>query len=258
MRIRRTGLLLLLAALVAGIIAFLPSKVAEGFANRALAPAARLQTTGTIWNGQGELQFTRGAGTLSIPLTWRFEPAWLLRLRLGWRLESSSPVANGHTSLGLGLASLAMRDTELATDAVLWHRLSPASMLLGAGGTYTLLILGDESVVVRRGDQPLIDGTAQLTAGNFALATFAPQPLGNYNLKLNAKDGNVSFAFLPAQGALQFDGSGSLALVTPRSFSFKGTASMSADLPPTVANAIKSAGVAQSDGRVLFDVKRNW
>ncbi len=258
MRVRRAGIVLLLAALAAGVILFLPAKVVEGFANRALAPAARLQTAGTIWTGQGELQFSRGAGTLSIPLTWRLEPAWLMRLRLGWRLESSSPAANGHVSLGLGLASLALRDTDLTTDAALWHRLSPAAMLLGAGGTCTLRIAGDEAVVVRYGDQPLIDGNAQLSAGNFALATFAPQALGNYHLKLSAKDGNVSFAFLPAQGALQFDGSGSLALSAPRSFNFKGTASLSADLPPAVANAIRSAGVSQSDGRVLIDVKRNW
>jgi hypothetical protein len=227
-------------------------------ANRALAPAAQLQTTGTVWRGRGELQITRGAGTLSIPLSWRFEPSWLMRLRLGWHLESSSPVASGHASLGLGPGSLALRDTDLATDAALWHRLSPAAMLLGAGGTYTLRIAGDESVVVRHGEQPLVDGSAQLNAGNFALSTFAPRALGNYSIKLNARDGNVSFTFLPAQGALQFDGGGLLALSAPLTFSFKGTASMSADLPPPVANAIKSAGAAQSDGRVLIDVKRNW
>lgn len=255
---RRASALLLLAAFAAGAVAFLPASAVEGVANRVLAPAARLQTSGTVWNGRGELQFIRGAGMLSIPLSWRFEPSWLIRLRLGWRLESSSPAANGHVSVGLGLASLALRDTNLATDAALWHRLSPAAMLLGAAGTYTLRIAGDESVVVRRGDQPLIDGSAQLNAGNFALSTFAPQALGNYNIRLNAQDGNVSFAFLPAQGALQFDGGGSLALAAPRTFSFKGTASLSADLPPTVANAIRSAGIAQSDGRVLIDVKRNW
>lgn len=255
---RRTAALLLLAAFAAGTVAFIPAGAVEGMANRALAPAARLQASGTIWNGQGELQFTRGAGMLSIPLSWRFEPSWLIRLRLGWRLESSSPAASGHVSMGLGLASLALRDTNLATDAALWHRLSPAAMLLGAGGTYTLRIAGGESVVVRRGEQPLIDGSAQLNAGNFALSTFAPRALGNYSIKLNAQDSNVSFTFLPAQGALQFDGSGALALSAPRTFSFKGTASMSADLPPSVVNAIKSAGAAQSDGRVLIDVKRNW
>jgi hypothetical protein len=255
---RRTGIALLLTALAIGIVAFLPARIFESAANRALAPTARLQTAGTVWNGNGELQFTRGAGTLAIPLAWQFEPSWLARFRLGWRLRTTAPAASGSTSIGIGVNSLALRDTEFTTDAALWHRLSPAAMLLGAGGRLMLRITDGDVVVLHQGDQPRVEGNARIEAGNFALTTLAPQALGNYVLKLNALDGAVHFSFLPAQGALQFDGAGMLTLASPRALAFKGTASLSADLSPSMAASIRAAGTPQTDGRVLIDMKRNW
>lgn len=255
---RRTIILLLLGALLIGGVAFLPARVVEGAANRALAPSVRLQTAGTVWNGHGELLFTRGGGTLVIPIDWRFEPAWLLRMRAGWRLRAGGGVTSGVSSVGLGFGSIALRDTDLTTDSALWHRLSPAAMLLGAGGTISLRISGGEMLVVDTGDTARAEGQARIDARQFALNTLAPQALGNFALSLRASDGVVDFNFLPAQGALQFDGAGRLTLAAPRTFAFKGTASLSADLAPSMASSIKAAGTPQSDGRVLMDMKRNW
>lgn len=255
---RRTLILLLLAALATGAVAFLPARMVEGFANRALAPAVRLQTAGTVWNGHGELQVTRGGSTLVIPIDWRFEPVWLLRFRAGWRLRAGGAAASGMSSVGLGYSSVALRDTDLTTDAALWHRLSPAAMLLGAGGTIGLRVSGDDMLVVHTGESTRADGQARIDARQFALNTLAPQALGNFALNLRAADGVVDFNFLPAQGALQFDGSGRFTLSPPRTFAYKGTASLSAELAPSLASSIKAAGTPQSDGRVLMDLKRNW
>jgi general secretion pathway protein N len=252
--ITRRSVVLLLIAFAIGLVAFLPARMLETTINSNLTPA-EVSLRGTIWNGSGQLK----SATLLLPLAWQFEPAALLRLRAGWRLEALSPQLTGAASIGAGFGSIEIRQADLSLDAATLpqlHRDLALVGLMGPSGRMAISIA--DGFTAAYGNVPKIHGEALLKIDRIALSSLSPQPLGNYQVKLTARDNILDYAIVEASGALKLDGGGSATLINPRQFSFAGNATAAAGLPDSMVSALKSVSQPLPDGRLRIDYKGRW
>jgi hypothetical protein len=252
--ISRRNIVLLVIAFAIGLVAFLPARMLEPTINGNLTPA-EVSLRGTIWNGNGQLK----SATLLLPFAWQFEPSALLRLRAGWRVEALSPQITGAASVGAGFVSVEVRQADLSLDAATLpqlHRDLALAGLMGPSGRVAISIA--DGLTAAYGNVPRVHGEALLKIDRIALSSFSPQPLGNYQVKLTARDNILDYAIVEANGALKLDGSGSATLTNPRQYSFAGNATAAAGLPDSIVSALKSVSQPLPDGRLRIDYKGRW
>ncbi len=252
--ITRRNVCLLMAAFIIGLIAFLPARMLESSINNSVTPA-QVSLRGTVWNGTGQLK----SAALSLPFAWQFEPGALLRLRAGWRVEALSPQLTGAASIGAGFGSIEIRQAELSIDAAMLpqlHRDLALMGLMGPSGRVTISVA--DGFTAAYGSVPGLRGEALLKIDALALASFAPQPLGNYRIKIVARDNVLDYNIVDASGALKLDGGGSATLTNPRQYAFTGHATTAAGLPDSIVSALKSVSQPLPDGRLRIDYKGRW
>lgn len=253
---RRLLVLTALAALAAGLVVFMPARVIEGPANRALAPGWRLATEGTPWHGSGVLHSLR-APDVAIPLSWEFAPAALLRLRAAWRISAGSPALSGPATVALGASGWELRDTAIVADAALLPQAHPGLALLAPAGQLAIEVPAGAWLRGGYGEEFRFEGEALFKAKNLALATFALQPLGDYDVKLTGRGNTLDYAFVRSAGAFKLDGGGSLG-TGPRLFTYAGHATVSPELPPSLLSQLRASAQPLPDGRLRFDLKTAW
>ena len=167
------------ASFLSGLIAFAPARLAEGVANRALAPQARVQIAdGTFWSGRGAMLLRSGGSANEIPFTWRFDALALLRLRAGVALSADSAALAGTVKVALGFRTIEIRDANLRMDASLITAINSMAALLGPAGTLQLDTRPGESIFFNYRGPQLINGNLKLRTGNVMLRSVAPRVFG--------------------------------------------------------------------------------
>ena len=257
----RTLLILFLTAFIIGLLAFAPATLIEGPANRAMAPHAALSVSGgTIWFGNGTLLLFPTARPVSVPISWRFDPLALWRLRVGYYLQANSASIAGNTRIGAGFGSIQLRDMALKIDTVLISRFHPLVSLLDPRGTLRININNDDSITSPyqlQHDIPSAEGKLIVQIDSLILPSLSPRPLGIYEIAIKFDHTRAEFAFNRATGQLKLDGGGTVAWGNPRTFAYQGMANAPRD-QAQLWSQLSAVGKPTADGRLKIDVNSKW
>lgn len=253
----RNWIILAMASFILGLIIFLPARLLEGLANRALAPQAQLAIIdGSLWSGRGTLSLA-GANIAAVPFRWRVDALALLRLRAGLHLQFDSAAIAGSTRLGVSFRSIEIRDTDLRLDAGLIGNFSSMAGLLGPAGSLQLRSAEGESVIANYRGPLLASGNFKLRAENLLLRSLAPRALGQYAVDVTLRDSAAEFRIGEASGPLKLDGGGSIRWSMPHQLSYRGIAAAPADAAELLA-PLRMIGRPMADGRVQIDYQGGW
>lgn len=174
-----------------------------------------LNARGTVWNGQGDLLLSGGAGSkgqTALPegIRWKLGLGWSAGPAL--RAHVSSPCCTEHPivmTLQPGLGSAQVRFDAFSSR---W----PAAMLVGLGTPWNTLRLDGQlllqspgfAVAWNRG-RPSLQGQIIVEAHDLATRVSTLRPLGSYRVEVQAganDQANLSLATL--SGGLQLQGNG--------------------------------------------------
>ncbi len=246
------------AAFLIGLAIFAPASLLESAVQKNLAASGAgsfSQQGGSLWSGKGVL--TLAGGKTVIPLSWRFDAAALLRLRLGVFIDFDSSSLRGTARVSRGLTALVLRDTDLNADLAMLANWLPAVALTRSSGMLRLRVADGEQIGLYA-DQPLpLRGSFDLGVENLVLPQWTSAPLGSYTVRVSAVEGAAEFAVTQSTGLLQLEGSGALRTLPSREFSFRGLAAPTrpgTQLPALLA----TLGTPGKDGRVAIDFRSPW
>lgn len=250
---------LLLASFIACLVMLAPAALFDwamsGTPNTALRFASE---SGTVWTGRGRIDIAADTSPVVIPISWRFDPLSLLRLRPGFFVEANAPALAGTTHMGLRFDDIELRDTVIEADARLLSMAHPAGALFAPTGKIRLRQSADEyfraSPASNEKEAWRVNGSIGLTAEQLGLAGAFNMPASNYELKLQGDGTTINVAILRSSGPLKLEGTGTLALAVPRRFTFSGFATAAGDAPA----ALKQIGPTMADGRQRIEINTAW
>ncbi len=237
----------------------------------ALAPAALLERvvpvdspvrfaaeSGTIWNGRGRVSVQTDSTPLNVPVAWRFDPTALLRLRLGFRIQADGPIIVGVSHLGLRTGSVELRDTGVIADARVLSAAHRLAAVFAPQGQLRLQQGNGESLTIGFPDNTEgywhVEGGMGLHVEKFVLGGIVNAAVGSHEIALQGAATTVNFSIPRSSGALKLEGAGSLALASPRRFTFSGFATAANDAPAS----LKQLGAALPDGRQRLEINTPW
>jgi hypothetical protein len=249
---RRAVVWIVALAFAGGMLVTLPASLLEAPANAAMAPYLRLAATGTIWRGSGTLT---GARSFAVPLTWRFSPLSLFRLRAAWQVTADASALKGSLGIGADLGTIEFRHVDLDMDVAMWAALHPAADLFRPAGR---IRIDSASLVVGHGGSVRSDGDARVRLDNLILANIAERAIGSYLVTAKGSDRGINFKVGESSGSVTLDGGGSITMAAPREVSYTGEARVAAGAPEAIRNLFAGAGEALPDGRIRIDQKARW
>lgn len=211
---RATGLLLLLTG-CAAVIAHLPASLLDARLAAATGQRWRLAgASGTLWQGEGQLMYAGASGEV-LPmsrLAWRWQPAALRQLALGWQIDSDGHVGQARLQWG----GVVMENLQLQVPVAAVTAFSPRWQGARLGGVLQLQVP----------QWQLAGGQAQGSATLSWQAASSPlsriQPFGSYALDVQGQGSQVLLSMRTLHGPLQIQGQGSYA---GNSLQLAGTAS---------------------------------
>ena len=245
-------------AFIAGLVVFLPAHLFESRVNSALQSPWKMTLGGSVWNGTGVLKSGSPSETLTVPLTWKFSPQALTRLRAAWDVVPTSPALSGSARVGAGWQSVEISDAALTVDAGALSQVFPVIALLAPTGNFLVTIPAGARLSIAYGNDIHVNGETEIKVDNLGLRPAGPQVLGNYQLKITARDTIVDYRIMQSGGALKLDGGGSIQTASPRTIAYAGNATTSPTLPENVLSTLKSIGKPEADGRIRIDWKTQW
>ena len=250
---------LLLASFAVSVAVLAPAALLERATGGTPNARARFAAdAGTIWSGRGRIAIIPDTTPIAIPLAWRFDPRALAGLRLGYFIEANAPVLSGSAHVGLGFGSLELRDAALSVDARLLSMAHPAAALFAPAGMIRLQQSADEQFSVRFAandkDGWRVTGLMGLAAEQLALGGVINAPVGSHEFKLRGDGPTINVSILRSDGPLKLQGTGSIALASPRRFTFSGFATVPVDAPA----ALKQLGPTLADGRQRIELNTTW
>lgn len=255
---RRTWWWLALASFVISAIVLIPAAVLEFVAGQ--TPNANLRFTadgGTIWAGRGRVDITQNTTRFVIPLTWRFDPLALFRLRIGFNIEANATELSGTTHIGLGLRNVELRDTTLSADARMVSTAHVAIAIVAPIGRVRLRQAAAERLSIRTGnsnENDRVDGVIGIEIEQLALGGIVNSPMGNHAIDVRGEGTTIKLSVLRSSGPLKLEGAGTVALNPPRRFTFSGFATAAVDAPAT----LKQLGPTMPDGRQRIEINTTW
>ena len=256
---RKTSAGILLAiAFIAGLVVFLPAHLFESRLNESLQAPWKMTVGGSVWNGRGVLRSGPSIETHAVPLTWKFVPLALTRLRATWEVVPTSPALSGSAKIGVGWQSVEISDAVLRVDAGTLSQIFPVIALLAPTGNFLVTTPADARLAIAYGSDFHAHGETEIRIDNLGVRPAGPQPLGNYLLQINARDTMVNYKIIQSVGALKLDGGGSIQTASPRTIAYTGNATPSPTLPENVLSTLKSIGKPDAEGRLRIDWKAPW
>lgn len=244
--IRNLLLLVIVLALVAvGVLAFLPASTALGFVGGRLGPVQLGDVSGTVWKGQAEPASINGQpiGTLG----WRLHPLGLLRARADADLTLAGDTYNGTGAISV------QRDRTLRVRDL--HLVMPANKLQPLLDIPALVFRGDVQVDVdeaelRGGFPTQVKGRA--TWKNASVAGSAEAQFGDVVTDFaSTPDGGIAGTVSDGGGPLQASGSYTANLV-----GYDADIALRArDGNPQVLEALQYIGEPQPDGSARLVVR---
>lgn len=247
------------ASFAIGLVVLAPAALLEWTTSQ--TPNARVRfaaDTGTIWTGRGHITVAADTTPLVLPVMWRFDPRALLGLRLGFIVEANAPALSGSARIGWRFGDVELRDASLSADARLLTMVHPAAALFTPAGKIRLQQSGDERLGVRSaskaGEAWRVNGAIRLHAEQLAFGGIINGPVGSHEITLRGEGAIINISVLRSSGPLKLEGAGTLALATPRRFTFSGFASVAGDAPAT----LKQLGPVLPDGRQRIELDTTW
>lgn len=228
-----------LAALLAGLVAMFPARVAyQWFAPPQLSLSG---ISGSVWSGtaaQGSV-----AGLFVSDVTWSFRPLALFRLALGYDIAARLPGGFIESDVDVGPGG-EVRFSDLAATLPL-ASLQSAFRLEGIDAE---LALQFDNVVLEDGFPSELDGSVGLS--KLVLRALSPAALGDYRADLQTNDGTITGTVEDVSGVL--DLSGNMSLDGNRAYSLIGHVAANAGAPASVTEQLRFLGSPDQQGRREF------
>lgn len=189
-----------LAAFVFGLVAFLPARVAAGWAEQA-APLSFGGVTGTVFHGRAS--YVSGPGGAVENLGWTMHPAALLLGRLSADLEINSDLG--------GFSAQASRSLFGQTTFEKVRGSASAGWLAKLGGYTFLPLSADVRVDISEAsfdDDLRFDAlSGEIRVANTRWELFNPPvPLGRFTTALSKADDGIRATIVQSEGPLALDG----------------------------------------------------
>jgi hypothetical protein len=203
MRALRYGLIGLITFII-GLVAFLPARVAAGWAEH-MGPIAMGGVTGTLFDGRAS--YISGPDGAIKNVAWTLEPASLLLGRISARLNIDSDLGGFDANVSRSL--FGQTTIENVTGS------ASASWLAKLGGYTFLPLSGDVRVNIDEAvfdDELHFDALAgQINLVNTRWQLFNPPvPLGRFTAALGRSDDGLRVTIVESDGPLAIDGGLSL------------------------------------------------
>lgn len=198
---------LVVAAVLAAILWRAPASLVDLAARRAGAGEVRVSASeGTLWGGQGTVEVIdrpTQAWQSWRRIQWTFEPAALLRARVGWRVLSGGvPMAR----LEASPSGWAIVQLDVSGPARLfWQRIPHELGKFGWAGDLTLTSPGIECTWDGR-----CSGRLEARWLNAASDFLPNRPLGDYALEARGDAGDILLNWHTLRGDIRVEGDGRL------------------------------------------------
>lgn len=189
-----------LVAFVIGLVAFLPARVAAGWAEQ-MGPISIGGVTGTVFDGRAS--YVSGPGGAIENLSWQLNPAALLIGRASADLDIDSDLGGFSAHVSRSLFGQTTVENVIGSASAGW---------LAKLGGYTFLPLsGDVRVDIREAvfDDALqfeaLDGEIRLANTRWQLFN-PPVPLGRFTTALRRAEDGIALTLAESEGPLALDG----------------------------------------------------
>jgi general secretion pathway protein N len=237
-----------LGAYAVALIAMAPATLADLGLRQASEGRLRLAgARGTLWSGSGHVEVRDAAGrtALSKPLAWRFRPAPALLGRLAYEvvLEPGSPPA----SLIVSGSRIELANAGLSLPAAALGLASPMLAALELAGTVRVEI---PDLAIERG---AARGNAILRWRSAGSARSPVHPLGDYEVRVEAKGVESVATLKTLQGPLQLRGQGSWG--SGRAPVFATVAEVPAELREELAPFLRLIAIERGEGRFELQLR---
>ncbi|MGM9426889.1 type II secretion system protein N [Hydrogenophaga sp. MI9] len=215
-RSRRWAWLGAITGLLVATVVFAPARwLGSALASLTDNKLQLLNARGTVWNGQGDLLLSGGAGSkgqTALPegIRWKLGPAWstgpALRARVSSPCCTEQPIA---VTFKPGFGSASVRFDAFSSR---W----PAAMLVGLGTPWNTLRLDGQLqlqspgfAVAWNSGRPSLQGQIAVEAQDLATRVSTLRPLGSYRVEIRAgADDQASLSLATLSGGLQLQGNG--------------------------------------------------
>lgn len=189
-----------LIAFTIGLVAFLPARVAAGWAER-MAPVTLGGVTGTVFDGHAA--YASGPGGAVEDLDWQLHPAALLLGRARADVEIASDLDGFTAEVSRSLFGTTRLDNVTGSASAGW--------LAKLGGYTFLPISGDVGIDIDEAefnDNLVFDALAgQIRLNNTRWQLFNPPvDLGRFTTAMQRDDSGVRVAIVDSEGPLAIDG----------------------------------------------------
>ncbi len=232
--------------IVAGLLTFLlvllvtfPARVAYKW----LVPAeVRLSgISGSIWNGNAAEGIAGGAYVRD--LTWRFQPASLLKGQLAF-LAGANPgsgTMNARVAVGFG-GALSMSELNGSVPLDLVHQAFQQNGIRGD------VILQFATLTVKNGLPVEADGS--VTVADFFAPVLSASRIGDFRADFQTTNEGISGVVQDLSGVLDVEGT--IELMPDRSYVFVGKVAPTAETPPSITNQLRFLGSPNERGQRPF------
>jgi len=199
---KRAAWLSLLLTGCTAVIAHLPASLLDAGLAAQTGQRWRLSAaSGTLWQGEGQLMYVAASGEV-LPmsrLAWRWQPAALRQLALGWQIDSDGTIGQAR----LHRSGVLLENVQLQVPVAAVTAFSPRWHSARLGGVLQLQVP----------QWQLANGQAQGQATLSWQAASSPlsriQPFGSYALDAQGQGGQVLLSMRTLHGPLQIQGQGS-------------------------------------------------
>jgi general secretion pathway protein N len=194
-----------IVAYLAWLVAMAPATLLDTVAERSTGGRVRLaEAHDSLWSGTGQLEIRDANGLRGIGrnLSWRFQPLFLLRGRLGFQFnvaESAKAFAASISPFGAEIA-----DADFVLPAAALGLAVPSVALIEPTGE--LLVHIPRLVIADKETSGKVEVRWQSAGSSLAPVS----PLGDYELRMESESGGFVASLSTLKGPLHLNGKGSL------------------------------------------------
>ncbi|MBL8515123.1 MAG: type II secretion system protein N [Betaproteobacteria bacterium] len=239
----------MLAGLLLGGVAFWPAATLQGNAQRALPPGSSVALSGSVWNGQGQIQ----TGGSTWPFEWRFKPSRVFAAELAWDIDARPTGARASAQAVLGFGGWTVRAPAFEGEIHALHTWLPALKLMGVQGRAQW---SAPELAIKPSTPWRVDGEGSLALSELSIAAIGGSALGTHELRVDGSGDAVTFEIVKSDGVLKVEGKGRIS--NGGEYSVQGSALPLASFDADARARLARYATVQTDGRFRFDARGKW